>query len=108
MELACGPDGSARLVRPELVEQSTPKREVSSGRQQKPDAGFFVTDFQACEVNAPIVSSKNLPASPTRTSASASEFMNKLKRIALHVLCALRDSHWRWHLAGVRRELHGA
>ena len=26
-------------------------------------------------------------------------------RIALHLICALRAGHWRWHCAGIRREM---
>jgi hypothetical protein len=26
-------------------------------------------------------------------------------RVLLHVACALRDHHWSWHWAGIRREL---
>ena len=28
-------------------------------------------------------------------------------RSCLHLAAALRDGHWRWHLAGIRREIHG-
>lgn len=31
--------------------------------------------------------------------------MNRLTRIALHVLCALRNQQWAFHAAGIRREL---
>jgi hypothetical protein len=27
-------------------------------------------------------------------------------RSCLHLAAALRDRHWRWHLAGIEREIH--
>jgi hypothetical protein len=30
----------------------------------------------------------------------------RIVRIALHLIAMLRDHQWRWHLAGIRREVH--
>jgi len=32
---------------------------------------------------------------------------NRFGRVVLHLICLAHDGKWRWHWAGVRRELHG-
>ena len=31
---------------------------------------------------------------------------NRFGRIALHLICLAHDRKWRWHWAGIRREVH--
>ena len=30
---------------------------------------------------------------------------SRMGRVVLHLWCAVRDHHWRWHWQGIRREL---
>jgi len=32
---------------------------------------------------------------------------NRFGRVLLHLMCLAHDAKWRWHWAGIRRELHG-
>ena len=49
----------------------------------------------------------NVNLNPLQTLANMNTLdKTHLGRVLLHTLCALRDHHWLWHWAGIKRELY--